>query len=128
MISLPDLGVEKPRDAMTFGAPETEALYGGYAQKGFRDPSIDGSPVPLGSTATYEPIEIPRSLWGKWKSLDNHRDAITSLWIKKTATQTKEYQWQSMTIEGQAEQSRAEIRYDPGCGRVDILVMVWALR
>jgi len=63
-------------------APEAEALYGGYAQKGFGDPSIDGSPVPLGSTATGEPIEIPRSLWG-WKSLDNHRDVIASLWIKK---------------------------------------------
>ena len=89
MISLLDLGVEKPRDAMTFGAPETEALYEGYAQKGFVDPSIDGSPVPLGSTATYEPIEIPRSLWGRWKSLDNHRDAITSLWIKKHSNTNK---------------------------------------
>jgi hypothetical protein len=26
--------------------------------------------MPLGSTATHEPIEIPRSLWGRWKSLD----------------------------------------------------------
>jgi IS605 OrfB family transposase len=60
-----------------------EAPYEGSAQKGFGDPSLDGSPVPLGSTATSEPIEIPRSLWGRWKSLDNHRDAITSLWIKK---------------------------------------------
>jgi hypothetical protein len=47
-----------------------EALYEGYAQKGFGDPSLDGSPVPLGSTATGEPIEIPRSLWGRWKSPD----------------------------------------------------------
>jgi hypothetical protein len=39
--------------------------------------------MPLGSTATHEPIEIPRSLWGRWKSLDDHRDAITSLWNKK---------------------------------------------
>ena len=54
-------------------SPETEALYGGYAQKSFGVSSIDGSPVPLGSTATHEPIEIPRSLWGRWKSLDNHR-------------------------------------------------------
>jgi IS605 OrfB family transposase len=60
-----------------------EALYEGSAQKGFGDPSLDGSPVPLGSTATSEPIEIPRSLWGRWKSLDDHRDAIASLWIKK---------------------------------------------
>jgi hypothetical protein len=44
---------------------------------------IDGSPFPLGSTATSEPIEIPRSLWGRWRSLDGHRDVITSLWIKK---------------------------------------------
>jgi hypothetical protein len=70
VISLLDLGVEKPREAMTFGAPETEALYEGYAQKGFGDPRVDGSPIPLGSTATHEPIEIPRSLWGRWKSLD----------------------------------------------------------
>jgi hypothetical protein len=89
VISLLDLGVKRLRDAMTFGAPETEALYGGYAQKGFGDPGIDGSPVPLGSTATYEPIEIPRSLWGRWKSLDNHRDAITSLWIKKHSNTNK---------------------------------------
>jgi hypothetical protein len=64
-------------------APETEALYEGSAQKGFGDPRVDGSPMPLGSTATHEPIEIPRSLWGRWKSLDDHRDAIASLWIEK---------------------------------------------
>jgi len=83
VISLLDLGVEKPREAMMSRAPETEALYEGSAQKGFGDPSLDGSPMPLGSTATHEPIEIPRSLWGRWKSLDDHRDAIASLWIKK---------------------------------------------
>ncbi|MDT7887580.1 MAG: transposase [Desulfurococcales archaeon] len=60
-----------------------EALYEGIAQKGFGVLSIDGSPVPLGSTATHEPIEIHGSLWGRWKSSDNHRDVITSLWIKK---------------------------------------------
>ena len=54
-------------------APEAEALYEGSAQKGFGFLSIDGSPMPLGSTATSEPIEIPRSLWGRWKSLDDHR-------------------------------------------------------
>jgi hypothetical protein len=87
VISLLDLG--RPRDAMTFGAPETEALYEGYAQKGFGVSILDGSPMPLGSTATYEPIEIPRSLWGRWKSLDNHRDAIASLWIKKHSNTNK---------------------------------------
>jgi hypothetical protein len=66
---------------MTFGAPETEALYEGSAQKGFGFLSIDGSPVPLGSTATYEPIEIPRSLWGRWKSPD--ATGLKTLWIKK---------------------------------------------
>ncbi|MDT7894645.1 MAG: hypothetical protein RQ855_00415 [Desulfurococcales archaeon] len=40
MISLLYLGVQRSRDAMTFGASKTEAL--------------DGSPVPLGSTATHE--------------------------------------------------------------------------
>jgi hypothetical protein len=81
VISLLDLGVEKPREAMTFGAPETEALYEGSAQKGFGVSIIDGSPVPLGSTATYEPIEIPRSLWGRWKSPD--ATGLKTLWIKK---------------------------------------------
>jgi IS605 OrfB family transposase len=60
-----------------------EALYEGSAQKGFGGSILDGSPFPLGSTATHEPIEIPRSLWGRWKSLDDHRDVIASLWIKK---------------------------------------------
>jgi putative transposase len=41
-----------------------EALDEGIAQKGFGDPRVDGSPIPLGSTAINEPIEIPRSLWG----------------------------------------------------------------
>ncbi|WP_233417981.1 hypothetical protein [Desulfurococcus amylolyticus] len=31
---------------------------------------VDGSPVPLGSTATYEPIVITRDLWARWKPLD----------------------------------------------------------
>ena len=68
-----------------------EALYEGYAQKGFGVLGIplDGSPMPLGSTATHEPIEIPRSLWGRWKSLENHRDAIASLWIKKQSNTNK---------------------------------------
>jgi hypothetical protein len=39
--------------------------------------------MPLGSTATHEPIGISISLWGRWKSLDDLRDAIASLWIKK---------------------------------------------
>jgi transposase len=41
-----------------------EALHEGYAQKGFGVPILDGSLVPLGLKATYEPIEIPRCLWG----------------------------------------------------------------
>jgi len=32
--------------------------------------SVDGSPVPLGSTATHDPTGIPKSLWIRWKSLD----------------------------------------------------------
>jgi hypothetical protein len=81
VISLLDLGVEKPRDAMMLRAPETEALYEGSAQKGFGVSSIDGSPMPLGSTATHEPIGIPISLWGRWKSLD--ATGLKTLWIKK---------------------------------------------
>jgi hypothetical protein len=81
VISLLDLGVEKPREAMMLRAPETEALYEGSAQKGFGVSTLDGSPMPLGSTATHEPIEIPRSLWGRWKSLD--ATGLKTLWIKK---------------------------------------------
>jgi len=71
---------------MMLRAPETEALYEGSAQKGFGVSTLDNSPVPLGSTATHEPIEIPRSLWGRLKSLDDHRDAIASLWIKRQSS------------------------------------------
>jgi hypothetical protein len=60
-----------------------KALYEGIAQKGFGVPSLDGSLFSLGSTATPEPIEIPRSLWGRWRSLDDRRDVITFLWIRK---------------------------------------------
>jgi hypothetical protein len=68
---------------MTFGAPEAEALYEGPTQKGFGVPSLalDGSPFPLGSTATHEPIGISISLWGRWKSLD--ATGLKTLWIKK---------------------------------------------
>ena len=72
MISLLDLGVQRPRDAMAFGAPEAQALYEGYAQKGLGVSSIDGSLVPLGSTAINEPIGISISLWGRRKSLDDY--------------------------------------------------------
>jgi IS605 OrfB family transposase len=60
-----------------------EALLGNALIKGFGVSSLDGSPVPLGLKATSEPIDIHRSLWGRWRSLDDHRDIITSLWIKK---------------------------------------------
>jgi hypothetical protein len=66
-----------------------EALYEGIAQKGFGVSTLDGSPMPLGSTATHEPIGISISLWGRWKSLDDHRDVITSLWIKKQSNTNK---------------------------------------
>ncbi|MEM4752960.1 MAG: hypothetical protein QXR55_05695, partial [Sulfolobales archaeon] len=45
---------------------------------------LDGSSVPLGSTATYEPIQIPISVWMRWKSLD-----------------TKEHEQTKMNIQGQ---------------------------
>jgi IS605 OrfB family transposase len=64
-----------------------KALYEGYAQKGFGVSILDGSPMPLGSTATHEPIEIPRSLWGRWKSLD--ATGLKTLWIKKHSNTNK---------------------------------------
>jgi len=64
-------------------APEAEALYEGYAQKGFGDPGVDGSLFPLGSTATSEPTGVSKTLWIKKQDNTNKR--------------------KSMTIEGQAE-------------------------
>jgi hypothetical protein len=32
--------------------------------------NLGGSPVLLGSTATYDPIVVTRALWARWKSLD----------------------------------------------------------
>ena len=31
---------------------------------------VDGSPIPLGSTATHEPTPIAREVWVRWKYLD----------------------------------------------------------
>jgi hypothetical protein len=66
---------------MTFGAPETEALHEGIALIEPRDPRVGGSLVPLSSTATGEPIEIPRSLWGRWKS--PMTTGLKTPWIKR---------------------------------------------
>jgi len=33
-------------------------------------PPVDGSSVPLSSTATHDPTPIPREAWARWKSLD----------------------------------------------------------
>jgi hypothetical protein len=54
-----------------------EALLGN-AQKGFGVLILDGSPIPLGSIATGEPIEIPRSLWGgdHRRPQGNHRNPV----------------------------------------------------
>jgi hypothetical protein len=54
---------------MMLRAPETEALYEGSAQKGFGVSSLalDGSPVPLGSTATSETTGVSKTLWGRRK-------------------------------------------------------------
>jgi len=85
-------------------APEAEALYEGYAQKGFGVQSINGSPMPLGSTATSEPIEIPRSLWGRWKSPD--ATGLETLWIEKQSNTNKLI---SMTINDHRGTSGGEI-------------------
>jgi len=41
--------------------------------------TLDGSPVPLGSTATHEPAGIPRSLWARWNSLGVIMNACESI-------------------------------------------------
>jgi hypothetical protein len=92
VISLLDLSVEKPREAMMLRAPETEALYEGSAQKGFGVLSIDGSPMPLGSTATNEPIEIPRSLWGMRKP--SMPQGCYSIPVDQEAKQSKANEYQ----------------------------------
>jgi hypothetical protein len=61
---------------MTFGAPEAEALYEGSAQKGFRVSILDGSPMPLGSTAINEPIGL-KTLWIKKHSNTNKLISMT---------------------------------------------------
>jgi hypothetical protein len=77
-----------------------EALHEGIAQKGFGVSSLalDGSPVPLGSTATSKPIEIPRSLWVRWKSPDAAGSKPCG--SRSKAIQNKR---KSITIGGQAE-------------------------
>ena len=42
----------------------------GSSAPSLRGLSLDGSPVPLGSTATHDPTGIPKALWARWKSLD----------------------------------------------------------
>jgi IS605 OrfB family transposase len=76
-----------------------EALYEGIAQKGFGVPILDGSPVPLGSTATSEPIEIPRSLWGRWKS--PMPQGCNNIPVDQEAKQSQNKR-KSITIGGQA--------------------------
>ncbi|MDT7889247.1 MAG: hypothetical protein RQ885_09785 [Desulfurococcales archaeon] len=63
--------------------------------------------MPLGSTATHEPIEITRSLWRRRKS----PDATGSKPVDREAKQhqTKEYQRQSTTIGGQAVGTRVSL-------------------
>jgi hypothetical protein len=66
-------------------APEAEALYEGSAQKGFGVSSIDGSPVPLGSTATNETTGVSKTLRGGWKPLNATGSKPVD---QKAATQT----------------------------------------
>ena len=42
----------------------------GSSAPSLRGFTLDGSPVPLGSTATHDPTGIPKALWARWKSLD----------------------------------------------------------
>jgi hypothetical protein len=45
-----------------------EALLGRALIKGFEVPSLDGSPFPLGSTATNKTTGVFKTLWGRWGS------------------------------------------------------------
>jgi len=59
---------------------------------------VDGSPVPLGPTATHDPTEIPRSLWARWKSLEGT--------TKPLKTPTNTLQGQTVVSRGLFEVSR----------------------
>jgi hypothetical protein len=59
---------------MMFRAPETEALDEGSAPIEPRDPKVDGSLFPLGSTAT------------------NETTGLKTLWIRKHSNTKQEYQ------------------------------------
>jgi hypothetical protein len=65
---------------MMLRAPETEALDGGSAQKGFGVLILDGSTVPLVSTAIHETIGVSKTLWGRWKP---PMPQDQNLWIRK---------------------------------------------
>jgi len=45
-------------------------LGNGSTAPSLRGLKVNGSPVPLGSTATHEPTVVTRALWARWKSLD----------------------------------------------------------
>ncbi|ACL10443.1 IS element ISDka1 orfB, putative transposase [Desulfurococcus amylolyticus 1221n] len=56
---------------------------GGSTAPSPADLNLDGSPVPLGSTAAHEPTVIARDLWARWKPLEatlndpkKHRTAL----------------------------------------------------
>ena len=42
--------------------------------------NVDGSLVPLGSTATHDPIGIPKTLWARWNSLGATNELIQNNW------------------------------------------------
>ncbi|RLE69587.1 MAG: transposase, partial [Thermoprotei archaeon] len=45
--------------------------------------NLDVRPAPLGSTATLDPIGIPKSLWARWKSLPQIQEAIVLNRVKR---------------------------------------------
>jgi hypothetical protein len=117
VISLLDLGVQRLREAMTFGAPETEALDEGNAQKGFGFLSLDGSPVPLGSTATNETTGVSKTLWRRWKS--PNATGLKTLWIKRQSN-TK----QINVSDNQQPSGDKQIRMLLECGYVQSHVVI----
>jgi len=47
---------------------------------------LDGSLVPLGSTAAHEPTEIVRDLWARRKSLDATKNLYKIIWNEHLGT------------------------------------------
>jgi len=45
--------------------------------------TLDGSPVPLGSTAAHDPVGVAGSLWARWKSPPQTQSGAVSIKVRR---------------------------------------------